>query len=144
MNMSTESINYRQVLSDLLERREKLDAARIKVDAAIVAIKDVLDEMPRESDQLALIPLGPPTHQRPIGPHSGKTIIGAAIDFLRSSGMPQETGAISRGLLAGGFRTESKSFYRTVYNTLNSNLEKAISRGKDGRWGLKEWGGEEN
>jgi hypothetical protein len=135
--MRSETINYQDVLSDLLERREKLDAARLKLDAAISAIQQIVDEMPKES-QIELLPM-PPNTMHALGPLSGMTIIGAAIEVLRGNGSPMNTGMLARGVLSGGFRTNSKSFYRTLYNTLTSNLEKQIVRGKDGKWGLREW-----
>ena len=127
-------INYRQVLEDLRARRSKLDTA-------IAAIEEIVSTtQPANLPQLRLQSreIDGPT---PVaaGPYTGKTIIAATIEFLRTAGKPQHIAAILINLKRGGLSTNSKNFYRTVYNTLNNNLDKAITRDAAGNWGLKEW-----
>jgi hypothetical protein len=138
--MSNNGINYIDVLADLRGRREKLDIA-------IAAIEEIVDSAPKRETAPVLPPraiTSPGTviglSVPAVGPYSGMTVIGAAMSFLRNAGSPRDTKAIVKGLLSGGFHTNSKSFYRTLYNTLNSNLDKEITRNKNGAWGLKEWG----
>ena len=138
--MSNNGIDYSEVLADLRARRNKLDIA-------IAAIEEIVDSAPK-SQSISILPPRPTTSQTSmiglavpaVGPYSGMTVIGAAIAYLRSEGSPRDTKAIVKGLLSGGFHTNSKSFYRTLYNTLNSNIDKEITRKRGGAWALKEWG----
>ena len=129
-------IDYKEVLQDLRERR-------LKLDAAISAIEDIIGAAPAPTQGIARVPvIAPPlssTGAKP-GPYKGKTIIAAVMEMLRSEGKPLGTTVILRKLMEGGLKTHSKSFYRTLYNTLNSNLDKELTRKeKGGPWGLKEW-----
>lgn len=139
--MSLEAIT--KALGDLRQERERLVTAITKLDAAIAAVEAVIG--PASSGVLIVDP--DPLHaenaSRPLfGPYTGKTIIAAAVEYLRYAKTPQPTNLIVNNLRSGGIKSDSKSLYRTLYNTLNNNLEKMITRYPDGKWGLKEWGGQ--
>jgi hypothetical protein len=140
--MAMEGIDYTYVLRDLRQQKGKLEAAVAKLDAAIVAIQGLVGPLtPATGLQVesSIRPLDDSTLFPVDGPYTGKTIIAAATLFLREAGKPQHISNILDALKSGGLRTNSKSLYRTVYNTLNSNLEKEIFRTTNGLWGLKEW-----
>jgi hypothetical protein len=127
MDMSQTGINYKTVLADLIARRDKLDAA-------ISAIQEFVGN-------------GTPTPSAPIKStvtvsreYRGMTIADAAIKFLKTAGSPQSTGIIAEALRLGGINSNSKSMYRTLYNTLNSRMDKHQDITKEGaKWGLSEW-----
>jgi len=131
-------IDYKEVLQDLHTRRAKLDAA-------IAAIEDILGAAtappppPAHATASAPTPM-PAPRSSSRGPYTGKTIIAAVVQLLRSEERALATTVILSKLIEGGLKTHSKSFYRTLYNTLNSNLDKELTRKeKGGPWGLKEW-----
>ena len=132
--MSNSSINYQSVLDDLIARRAKLDAA-------IDAIRDIMGDRPsREVETVKLAHGGLFEAQVIAGPYAGKTIGAAVVEFLKAMGEPRSTTDILVGLRRGGVRSQSKNFYRTLYNTLTTNLDKELVRDEEtGRWGLKEW-----
>lgn len=134
--MPMEAIDYTYVLRDLRQRKAKLEAAITAIEEMVGPLTPVTGTTletsikPVEEENTSL-PL--------IGPYTGKTIIYAATDFLRKAGKPQHISMILQALTQGGYHTNSKNLYRTVYNTLNQNLDKEISRARNGHWGLKEW-----
>lgn len=136
MDMPMSGIDYTYVLRDLRQRKAKLEAAIAAIEELVgpltpvtgTALEAVIEPVAEENSSSPLI-----------GPYTGKTIIASATDFLRSAGKPQHISMILHALRQGGYHTNSKNLYRTVYNTLNSNLDKEISRTRGGHWGLKEW-----
>ena len=134
--MPMEAIDYTYVLRDLRQRKAKLEAAIAAIEEMVgpltpvtgTALESGIKPIEEESTSFPLL-----------GPYTGKTIIAATTDFLRRAGKPQHISMILQALKDGGHHTNSKNLYRTVYNTLNSNLEKEISRTRGGHWGLKEW-----
>ncbi|MBZ5634928.1 MAG: hypothetical protein LAO55_17545 [Acidobacteriia bacterium] len=64
-----------------------------------------------------------------------------AITFLRSRGEPQGSTEIARALIAGGYRSTSRAFYRTVFNVLAAACAKKSSElvKTDAGFGLREW-----
>ena len=126
-------VDYKEVLQDL-------QARRLKLDAAITAIEDIIGGSAPIPTPLARVPLTPSTLTAVVaGPYTGKTIVASTVEFLRSKNTPQPIKAILEDLKRGGLKTTSKNLYRTVYNTLNNNLDKELFRNERGWWGLKEW-----
>jgi hypothetical protein len=108
-------VNYADVLSDLMSRRDQLDHA-------IEAIRAILGESTSNGKHDGtLIP------SSALGVYANMTIGDAAVHFLRTKGKKQSTGAIVKGLLAGGLRSQSKKPYTTVYNTLTARAEREDS-----------------
>lgn len=130
--MPVESINYSEVLLDLRQRKAKLEAA-------IAVIEELIGQRTAAVIETTIKPVVENATPPVIGPYTGKTIISAATDFLRQAGRPQHISLILHALKQGGLQTNSKNLYRTVYNTLNQNLDKDIARTRSGHWGLKEW-----
>jgi hypothetical protein len=141
--MTNSDINYRQVLDDLRLRRAKLDAAISAIEEIIgTGVPSALPpfKSPSEiSPKVDGLFLSPQTEEANDGPYAGKTIIAATTEFLQSTGKPQHITRIIDALKRGGLHTNSKSLYRTVYNTLTSHLDKRLVRNKQNVWGLKEW-----
>ncbi|MGD0468048.1 MAG: hypothetical protein ABSA54_06730 [Terriglobales bacterium] len=128
--MSQTSINYKSVLADLIARRAKLDAAIAAIEE--FAGHDGNDVGSATQSKPTILPL---TRE-----YRGMTIADATIKFLKTMGKPQATGDIARALKLGGIGSASKNMYRTVYNTLNSRLDKHQDITKEGaKWGLAEW-----
>jgi len=129
--MSQTSINYKSVLADLIARRAKLDTA-------IAAIEEIVGSDGNDTAMPSQSKLGwtPATTRE----YRGMTIADATIKFLKLAGKPQLTADIAGALKAGGIGSASKNMYRTVYNTLNSRLDKQQDITKEGaKWGLSEW-----
>jgi hypothetical protein len=128
--MNQTNINYKSVLTDLLARRQRLDAAIAAIQEFVGADEveaNVATETPK-------VQIGISREYR------GMTISAATIKFLRKVGEPQLTRAIADGLRLGGLGSNSKNMYRTVYNTLNNRLDKHQDIVKEGaKWGLAEW-----
>ena len=99
-------IDYKEVLQDLRSRR-------VKLDAAIAAIEDIIGAASPPAQGLARVPLfAPPLPSTGAknGPYKGKTIIAAVIELLRSEGKPISTTVILKKLMDGGLKTHSKEF----------------------------------
>jgi hypothetical protein len=142
MDMPTEAIEYTFVLRDLRQRKATLEAEVSKLEVAISAIEDLVGPLtPVSGTEIgtSIKPLDEGQSTPLIGPYTGKTIVAATTDFLRTAGKPQHISNILTALKRGGIHSNSKNLYRTVYNTLNTNLEKELSRTHEGLWGLKEW-----
>ncbi len=129
--MSQTSINYKAVLADLVARRAKLDTAILAIEE--IAGSDGNDTAVPSHPKLGSMP----TTTRE---YRGMTIADAAIKFLKTAGSPQLTGTIAEALRLGGINSNSKSMYRTLYNTLNTRRDKHQDVTKEGaKWGLAEW-----
>jgi len=140
--MSMEAVEYTLVLRDLRQRKARLEAEVTKLETAISAIESLVGPLTAVSGteiESGIKPIEEGQSTPLIGPYTGKTIIAASTDFLRTAGKPQHISNILDALKRGGLHTNSKNLYRTVYNTLNTNLEKELSRTHGGLWGLKEW-----
>jgi hypothetical protein len=145
--MTNNDINYKQVLDDLKTRRAKLDAAISAIEEIVgTVLPSNLPTFRLQPDQNA--PVGHSAAAVGItdadiavvtGPYTGKTIIAATTEYLKSVGRAQHITTIIDALTKGGLHTNSKSLYRTVYNTLTTNLEKGLVRNDQNVWGLKEW-----
>ncbi len=125
--MSQTNIDYKSVLADLIARRTKLDAA-------IAAIEEFTSHNGNE-------PNSQPKHVLTLTrEYRGMTIADAAIKFLKGAGNPQSTGVIANAIRLGGINSNSKNLYRTLYNTLNTRMDKHQDITKEGaKWGLSEW-----
>lgn len=108
--------DYSSVLSDLY-------AKRAKIDSAIQAIEELG---------------GKPVKSKPgSGEFKGMTIAAATIKHLQQVGEPQLTADIAEALKAGGLGSNSKSLYRTVYNTLVARMKQNKDITKVGsKWSL--------
>lgn len=119
--MAEQVIDYQCVLRDLKKRRDRLDAA-------ITAIQEIMVE--NSSQAASKITLIPESTK-----YSSMTIGDAAADYLKSTGKKQSTSKIASALTRGGIASESKSLYRTVYNTLTLRATKpdadVVRAGKD-------------
>ena len=73
------------------------------------------------------------------GIYADMSITDAAIHFLQKEGVPQKTGEITKAILAGGQKSESKNPYRMVYNALKhrSTTKRDIRLTDDSMWVLK-------
>lgn len=110
--------DYKPILADLLARRDKLNSA-------IQAIQELGVAEPAKPSK--------PTS----GEYRGMTIAEATIKFLQKSGEPQLTADIAKALKAGGLGSNSKSLYRTVYNTLVARMKQQKDIAKSGsKWTL--------
>lgn len=108
--------DYKPILADLLARRDKLNLA-------IAAIQDISGDEPRSKPQT--------------GEYRGMTIAAATIQFLKRAGEPQLTADIAAALKAGGLGSNSKSLYRTIYNTLVARMKQQKDITKAGsKWTL--------
>lgn len=116
---------------------------RAKIDALILAIEEFDDDGSSRDTSETDVATEPSSTLVPMtttgGVYSEMTIAGAAIHFLRTAGKPQATTEIIRALQRGGSSTKSKNMYRTVYNSLNTKLDKGLITKRKGKWGLKEW-----
>lgn len=114
--------DYSGILADLLARRDKLNSA-------IQAIQ----ELRSESRPVKTKPKTKQVHR----PRGGVTIAAAAIEFIKKSGEPQLTSDIAQALKAGGLGSNSKSLYRTVYNSLVARMKTQKDITKSGsKWTL--------
>jgi hypothetical protein len=109
---------------------EELKARRAKLDAAISAIEEVIGEHAAVDER--------PRHLPGNLPYRGMTTVASAILLLKTVGKPMLTADMTKVLREGGVQTNSKNFYRTLYNTLNNRLDKEMTK-VGGKWGLKEW-----
>jgi hypothetical protein len=132
--MSQSAVNYKSVLEDLRNKRSKLDVAISAIEEMVGESHPVPPwEVPVAANHAPSAPRVPTN-----GIYSNKTIAASAIHFLHLSGSPQSTGVIVEALKRGGISSQSKNLYRTLYNTLNSRVDKDIL--KEGKkWGLVEW-----
>jgi hypothetical protein len=125
--MSSKEVTLGEYLEDLRSQRAKLDSL-------ISAIEERLGES--ESSENTT---GNGRARAAHGTYYRMTIGDAAIHYLQSVGSPQLTADIATGLLQGGLRSNSKSLYRTVYNTLNIRCDKGDVFKDGAKWGLTEW-----
>jgi hypothetical protein len=120
-----------------------LKRERDKLNTAIAALEGLVTT--NGSSGTALRRTGDTTAYAPVSTeYANMTMKEASISYLRSLGTqePQSTRAIADGIRAGGIRTQSASLYRTLYNVLNVDSERANSAiTKIGsNWALREWG----
>jgi ABC-type molybdate transport system permease subunit len=132
--MGQTSIDYKAVLADLRERHARLETA-------ISAVEGILGESSHKVQAAAKDHVRGQgiVFETPHAPYAEMTIAGAAMDFLQSVGKPQGTTEIVAALRRGGTRTASKNLYRTVYNSLNTKLDKGQITKIGRKWGLAEW-----
>ena len=126
--MTQANINTKAYLEYLRDRRAKIDAL-IK---AIVEFDDDGSESDTRDSNSSPSAFAP-------GIYADMTIAGAAMHFLKSAGKPQGTIGIVQALKRGGTKTASKNLYRTVYNSLNTKVDKGLITKARGKWGLAEW-----
>jgi hypothetical protein len=132
--MSQNSVNYKCVLDDLR-------AKKIKLETAISAIEEMLGESSVGENVSQ-----PERHSKAQSAtaatsyfYSRSTIADAAIHVLQTAGTPQDTPTIVTALRQGGIKSKSKSLYRTVFNAMNTKVDKGIVTKTNGKWGLAEW-----
>lgn len=123
--------DYSSVLTDLY-------AKRAKIDSAIQAIEELAVDSVNSSTMKGLRSSG---HQNrgssSTSEFKGMTIAAATIKHLQRVGEPQLTADIAEALKAGGLGSNSKSLYRTVYNTLVARMKQNKDITKVGsKWSL--------
>jgi hypothetical protein len=128
--MSQTSVNYKSVLEDLR-------AKRVKLDAAISAIEEMVGDASSTDSTHSEQPVRATAATSYL--YSRSTIAEAAIHFLKAAGKPQGTVEIVNAIKLGGIRSKSKNLYRTVYNSLNTKMDKGQITKGGGKWGLTEW-----
>jgi hypothetical protein len=104
-------------------------------------LNDKADQL--ESARAILVEFAPPSTVNVVrGRFYDIPIKRAAIMYLREVGEPMGTTEIANALVEGGIETESKAFYRTLFNVLTTaasrkNNPEVIKMGAG--WGLPEW-----
>jgi hypothetical protein len=127
-----EATDYSRILLDLKQKETYLLTELAGVRSAIAGLskaRAALDPADRTSTSDAS------TAYRTMSIKRG------AIKFLRSRGEPQGSTEIARALIAGGYRSTSKAFYRTVFNVLVAACAKKTSElvKTEAGFGLQEW-----
>lgn len=77
--------------------------------------------------KLALDLAKPESPEDPVLPYLGMSARMAAIKYLNDKGAPAGTTEIATALVQGGIETNSKTFYRTLFNTLKAASKKKSS-----------------
>jgi hypothetical protein len=127
-----ETKNYSTILSELKQKESELLVQLTGVRAAIAGISKA--RTVTEPSNWISRP-GSDTTYRNLG------IKRASIEVLRLRGRPLGSTEIANALIAGGYRSTSRKFYRTVYNVLKADLKKEASeivKTEEG-WALREW-----
>ncbi len=115
---------YKEILSDLKRKREKLAAQVAKLDTVISG----LEEFASENATTAPIKTARTSYR-------GKTILDATSKCLElHNNEPMTSREIGEDLMAGGFKSKSKNFHRLLYNVLYKD-DRFKSEG--GKWSLK-------
>jgi hypothetical protein len=75
------------------------------------------------------------------GLYAGMSIKESVIHYLLKKGAPASTSELVKVLRDGGKESESKSFYRTVFNMLTHASERKVPQVVkiDSKWALPEW-----
>jgi hypothetical protein len=128
----SQEIDYTRVLADL-------EARRAALDAAIAGVRALLGQ-PADAAGAVSVPgtPGQALEWSEIGPGTfhGMSVSEASRKFLEMTKKKQKTRVIAEALVNGGIESESKSFYSTVYTTMQRNKD-FLRLGK--YWALREW-----
>ncbi len=137
--MTTEKIDYIQIIADLEAKRTALDNAIVSLKAVAASGALGLSDGIIPTMAMPFAASGASAGEVPDGAFHGKTIPAAIKLFLGLMHNKQTARQISDGLKKGGMESTSKWFDKIVYATLD-RLRKAGEVVKiEGHWGLPEW-----
>ena len=128
----SDQVNYSALLSELKRKESELLHELAGVRAAIAGISkartvtDPSNWISGSGDE---------------APYRNLSIKRASIEVLRLQGKPLGNTEIAKALAAGGYRSTSEQFHRTVFNVLKTASKKETSEivKIDGGWALREW-----
>ncbi len=121
--------SYEALLEDLRrDHAEALETVR-DLQAAIRAVERKIHQAP--SPQAEATP--------PAGPYSQcRTILEAAIKYLKTVDTPQTSQQVKAALLDGGFQSSAKDPYYSIHTALkNGSVDDGPIEKIDGRWRLR-------